>query len=75
LFGFSVLLDMGNIWRRGIHDGVALADQLEVDKEIAYIHVREQTFLVISATVIGFKPYHFASHKIPQKFTRLSAIR
>jgi len=66
---------MRNIRRRGKHDGVPLADQLKVDEEIAYIHVREQPFLVISATVIGFKPYHFASHKIPQKFTRVLAIR
>ena len=66
---------MRNIRRRRIHDCLALADQLQVDEEIAYIHVGQETFLVISATVIGFKPYHFASHKIPQKFTRLSAVR
>ena len=73
--GFSVLVDMRNIRRRGIHDCLPLADQLQVDEEIAYIHIREETFFRISATIIGFKPYHLASHKIPQKFTRLSPVR
>src|SRR5438094_9346583 len=74
LLGFSVLVDMRNIWRRGIHDCLPLADQLQLDEEIAYIHVSEQTFLVISATVIGITPYYLSSHNIPAKLTRLSSV-
>ena len=65
---------MRNIRGHGMHDCLALPDQLKIDEEIAYVYIRQETFLMIPATVISFKPYHFASHKTPQKFARLSAL-